>query len=49
MSERIRQCQVNAINMLPHNDEAIKLMKEMLITYIKKDKAFSNIVSNIQD
>ena len=32
---------INTIKMLPHNESTIRLLKEMLISYINKDKSYS--------
>ena len=39
---RARKYMINSIKMLPHNDESIALMKEMLIRYIKEDKRYTD-------
>ena len=32
---------INTIKMLPHNESTIRLLKEMVIRYINKDKSYS--------
>ena len=41
MASRARQIQINSIKMMPHTDDAIQLMKEMLIEYINEDKRYT--------
>ena len=55
MESRVRQNMINTVKRLPHNDEAINLLKEMLIEYIEKDEAWgpikpkTNIEKNFQE
>ena len=41
MASRVRKNMINTIKMLPHNESTIRLLKEMLISYINKDKSYS--------